>query len=143
MWGDEIRKGTRNGAVRGCDCCRHAGQFHGVENAPADAVLEKVLTRVAVHRGRDDSVRRAGDRARPLEIDVATGVFGHEAERECVTALLEVIFEEPRLDGVPVSIANGGIEPQDNLVTAEPDVAQITAFEDGGERSGAHLVTFW
>jgi hypothetical protein len=54
-----------------------------------------------------------------------------------------VVLEIAWLDGVPVAIANGGVEPQDDLIGAELDVAQIAAFEDGCERPRPHLVAFW
>ena len=41
---------------------------------------KKVLPRMPVHGRRDDPVRGTGDRACPLEIDVAADILGHEAE---------------------------------------------------------------
>ncbi len=119
---------------------RARGLAPGMVDADSDPVEGKCLPRRAVEDVLDPARLVAGDRPPPGEVHLTPGMPHLERDPEPVVALVELEGGDDAGHGVPVDVANGDVDPPDELGVADPQVAQVDAVEeeaDGPRPQGA------
>lgn len=123
--------------VRSVDGHRQPGHLERVEEAEADPVAEEAGLGCPVHRVRDRAVRPAADPPVPAEREVPFAMARRERDLEGVAVILDLDVLESPCDRAPALIAHGDVDSADQLVTTEPQPAQLRALEGDRQRAGA------